>query len=194
MSTTVLTLDQKLLECIGDWQGQIKPAKELGIKGASRYIWLACIDCGKVRWVMLRNGKPRSVRCKFCSCMANLAKGNRVIGIKHHNWKGGRKGTVRGYIQVRVYNNDFFFSMANKQGYVMEHRLVVAKALGRCLQPWEIVHHKNGVKTDNRLENLQLISELGHKQITVLESRIALLEKRITLLEAENVLLRGANQ
>jgi hypothetical protein len=60
------------------------------------------------------------------------------------------------YLQVRLERGDFFFSMCASGPYVLEHRLVMAKHLGRCLHKWEVVHHKNGIKTDNRIENLEL--------------------------------------
>jgi len=47
----------------------------------------------------------------------------------------------------------------NIHGYVFEHRLIVERAIGRYLLPEEIVHHRNHIKNDNRLENLQLFSD-----------------------------------
>ena len=105
-------------------------------------------------------------------------------------WAGGRIHN-RQYIMIRLHSDSPFYPMVittnnSYGGYVLEHRLVMAGSLNRCLKPWEIVHHKNGIKDDNRLENLQLVSDDEHKQITLLEKHIEKLELIIAKLEIEN--------
>jgi hypothetical protein len=72
-------------------------------------------------------------------------------GKNNWHWMGGKYVSKRGYILVLMPEHPFA-----KRGYVIEHRLVMEKFLGRYLKPTEVVHHKNGIKTDNRIENLEL--------------------------------------
>jgi hypothetical protein len=150
--------------------GETKKARELGYAGRGRYIWCACESCGKKRWVTLEKGSPASRLCITCH-LANperRAKQSKAIsGDKNYGWKGGRTKRSKGYISIRIYSDDFFYPMADKDGYVLEHRLVMAKHLGRCLQSWELVHHKGirftGIenKSDNLEDNLELTCSIG---------------------------------
>lgn len=73
------------------------------------------------------------------------------------HWNGGRRKSD-GYIDILVREDNPFYSMANKQGYIPEHRLVMAQHLGRPLLRTEIVHHRPDVaKDDNRIEVLYLM-------------------------------------
>ena len=169
--------------------GVIRLAKDIGYKGSHHYMWCSCVDCGKERWVSAPKDKPRTERCQ--SCYVKISKIGEVNRGKHaKGYKGSRK-THEGYKLVYLRTNDFFAPMRNSTRYVLEHRLVMAKSLGRCLHPFEIVHHKNHIRDDNRIANLQLISDDRHKQLTIMEERIKFLESRVTTLEVENILLKS---
>lgn len=75
-------------------------------------------------------------------------------GRRNVFWTGGRIVDKHGYVLVK--QNDH--PHANNSGYVREHRLVVEKALGRHLEPHEIVHHKDDNPANNHPDNLELFS------------------------------------
>ena len=74
-------------------------------------------------------------------------------------WKGGVKRREDGYIAIWKPKHPFATG-----GYVLEHRLVMEKEIGRYLKPEEVVHHKNGIRNDNRIENLQLFKNGSEHQ------------------------------
>lgn len=92
----------------------------------------------------------------------------KMTGPNNPAWKGGvtyfrKHGNYKPIKYVRCPAE--FRAMARKDGYVMEHRLIVARAMGRCLLRSEVVHHVNHDPQDNGLENLQLFfSNQAHKQ------------------------------
>lgn len=145
--------------------GEISKGNKRPLNDRVSRIWLACIDCGKQRWVRLSHRQPKHMRCRDC---ARKAIGLEERGENHPFWHGGRIITSDDYIAVYIDRDNFFFPMVGKTfkwgGYVLEHRLVMAKHLGRCLQRWEQVHHKNGIKDDNRIENLELTTNGSHSR------------------------------
>lgn len=104
----------------------------------------------------------------------NLLKDQEVIGAisgyaregeSGSNWKGGRKKNKSGYVLVLDRENP----MSDCKGYVLEHRKVMGEHIGRALIESEKIHHINGIKDDNRIENLVIISESEH---TILHNKM----------------------
>lgn len=83
-------------------------------------------------------------------------------GERHACWKGGHIN-LGGYRFVMMSHDHRFASMRSRVGYVAEHRLNMAEHLGRPLTGKEVVHHINGNRLDNRIENLELRRRVDHQ-------------------------------
>lgn len=84
-------------------------------------------------------------------------------GAKNGMWKGGTVVASNGYVLVRV---GIAHPSSDVRGYAYEHRLVAEQMLGRPLRSNEIVHHKNGIKKDNRPANLQIVDSIAeHREL-----------------------------
>ena len=92
---------------------------------------------------------------------AGIERRPRGQPVGKHLPSGGRTRDVDGYVLIKCAGHPH----ANSAGYVREHRLVMEAKLGRNLSREEVVHHVNGIKDDNRAENLQLYeSNAQHKR------------------------------
>lgn len=107
----------------------------------------------------------------------------------HPNWKGGRRISSAGYVELKISTHP----RARRNGYVFEHLVVYEQHFG-SVPKGSHIHHKNGNKQDNRIENLQLMTPKEHiSVIPDLFKKIAELEERIIELRKENELLKKAN-
>jgi hypothetical protein len=135
--------------------------KRFGIKRTSSMIYYPCSKCGEYHWMARADLKRKSATGMCRKCFNEFMSITR--GDARWNWKNfTRRKTGDGYIEIRVPRDDPFFSMANNGQLIREHRYIMAQHIGRPLGRWEIVHHVNCVKHDNRIENLRLVTLKNH--------------------------------
>lgn len=80
----------------------------------------------------------------------------------HPSWRGGQRKTGKqGYLRQSCPSHPF----CDKYGYVLQHRLIVEKHIGRILLKSEVVHHTNGITSDNRIENLEILEKGEHTRL-----------------------------
>lgn len=98
----------------------------------------------------------------------NGRHGNHATGCRNGRWNKARLLSSHGYVLVRVGKHH---PLAFGSGYAYEHDLVMVEYLGRALRSGEVVHHRNGDRTDNRIENLDLTTASEHQRHHANETR-----------------------
>lgn len=132
-------------------------------RGMAAHLPALCDECG-AQYLCRKHRtqrRERSTGKRFCSTscrsryvvrqqdISHLAQFEFHAGEHPHNFNGYRSTHGAGYILVGKERQ-------------LEHRAVMRQHLGRVLESWEIVHHLNGDRTDNRLENLQVMTQSEH--------------------------------
>ena len=149
---------------------------------AERRVKLKCDICGKETETSIDNYRQAQKKrnhsgityCRACTCKMTANKpGPRTTKGKTRphlqkenspNWKGGRYIDAHGYVMVHVGKN---LEVKSKwESYQKEHVVVMEEQLGRKLTKDECVHHIDGNRQNNKLENLVVIPSNKHHKIT----------------------------
>ncbi len=150
-------------------------------KPSRAYVVCRC-SCGKEKVIYrgrLFKGDAKTCGSKKCKAQSFILAWKKKDSYRHRK-------TSDGYIRVRINRKDF-----------LAHRLIMEKHLGRKLGKDEIVHHLNGIKTDNGIENLEVLLNSDHTkshaerliEIALLKKLVYELQDKIKQLEQEKIKL-----
>lgn len=184
-------------KCFHIWRtGKPQPNSRWDKEELRRLYWDEQLDCaeiaemkdakrGAVSVAMSRLGIKKRTRSEIAKLM--WAKGKlkpcQRRGLHSRHWNGGRRKTSQGYILIYCPEHPRLRGRTKVGGnkYVFEHILVWEKTHGKPVPKEYQIHHLNGIRDDNRPENLVAVPPFKHPQKTLVKS----LQKRIKKLEDE---------
>ena len=181
-----------------------KPPKPLTCIAEGCEKQVSAKDLCKFHYERQRLGKPiiPPVKVKTTVCSVEECdrepKAREMCSLHYHQWRaqvtrgqrqsqpiGSRRTNANGYIEVKVRPVN-----GRDRGWETEHRLLMAEAIQRPLYPDEEVHHKNGDRSDNRLDNLELWSRSQPSGQRVID-KLAWAEAFVSRYEGSNGILNG---
>jgi hypothetical protein len=112
-----------------------------------------CEECGK-KFEASKYEVEKRGRGRFCSCTCST-NAIKKVGKDSSSWKGGVYITAQGYLKE---------SIGNKK-YRPQHDLIMERFLGRPLEKEECVHHIDGVRHNNEISNLELMTNEDHGRL-----------------------------
>ncbi len=155
--------------------------------GKAKRIIHKCIQCGKERSILAYRVNKGSFTGLCLNCIGKRRSRSNGFGETHPQWNGGIQ-IDQGYVNIKAPANFPYPPMITTNGYIRRHRLIMSQHLGRELKRSEIIHHLNGNRQDDRIENLVLTDRNLHEHCTLiiaLNNRITELEKKLARLLGE---------
>lgn len=146
-----------------------------------------CDKCGNEKKVNYWGIKNKTEHlCRTCT---NKSTANTRVGMGFKPWN---TGTINQNISGNSYINNYGYRVyyigdkSHKGGYIAEHRIVMELSLGRRLREGEVIHHINGNKQDNRLDNLSLTSAGGHRNLHYSLEKVSMQLVKLGIIKFEN--------
>lgn len=165
-------------------------------RNGDTYVPITCSECGDKTFKrdhhLMKGLKDGSFTGQCTKCYRSAKRRSQLKGDGRYVDKDGY--VKRHRLTFTVDEWEILKNMDN-HGYILEHRAVVALAIGRPLKPNEVVHHKNGVKDQNEIDNLMIVPHEDHGKfhsqilaklgdLEMMQAKIEELESRILYLES----------